>query len=394
MVLLFLGTASASHPSQTSSEIIAKHVAARGGLEKIRSLRTIKKSGVLRSLGLEFEVTELETAPYHISFRFSNGFGETINTFDGVAPSQRVRFPTWETPSTFLAGLDGEALVVLSDFEGILVDASAKGSSIELLGRETTDQGDVYRFEVILANQEKRIVHVDVQDFLVKRIIYNGTVRNWKGAVHLLLDDHRPVQGTQINHRLEVQFNGTPIYTFVYDNVEVNPGREVGLRPLEPVPYEPLSAPPCNFREHVDAELGFSLSYCEELVPEESQEGDVLFAAASPHLLPRVDVFQIDLARETPLVEVVSRVERLLERFGEGRARVAAIKEIRLQDGVTPGWEVVTDWSYHGLPLRSLLVTTAGPGRDVQVQVTHWGSLTRDSLRTAYSLNLRHPAAK
>src|SRR6267143_4773477 len=93
-----------------------------------------------------------------------------------------------------------------ADLDGPLVDYAAKGTQIELAGKEKVENRDTYKLKLTMKNGQAIHVWIDAQTFLEAKI--EGQPRRLDGVYHLVevyYRDYRPVSGLQIPHILETK---------------------------------------------------------------------------------------------------------------------------------------------------------------------------------------------
>jgi len=144
----FAGTASA----QTVDEIIAKNLAARGGIEKLRAIRSMVKTENLSTPdGRGAPLTVRLLRPGRIREELTLGGRRTVRAFDGQSGWIQNPGP----PGTAVRPLTDGDLDELRDegengIDGVLADYAAKGSRIEFAGTQTVDGRPCYKLKVTL----------------------------------------------------------------------------------------------------------------------------------------------------------------------------------------------------------------------------------------------------
>ncbi len=138
--------------SQTADELIAKNIAARGGMEKIKAIKTLRMTGKFEggggftaTLGQENErpnlVRETLTLQGMTEVQaYDGGTGWQIQPFGGKKDAE------------LLGEDDLRDLLLDADFDGPLVDYKEKGSTVEYLGHDTVDGDDALRLKITLKN--------------------------------------------------------------------------------------------------------------------------------------------------------------------------------------------------------------------------------------------------
>lgn len=216
--------ASAPAQSLTVEQIVEKHVAARGGLKKIRAIQTLRETGrmtegpdkqalVTRELKRPAQ-SRFEIAVQGVTGVFvSDGTkGWKLNPFDGdfepkALPEEAVREAAEQ-----------------ADIEGPLVDWKAKGHSIALAGRESIDGRDAYKIQVTLKSGGTRTEYIDAKTFLRVRVDSTRTVKGHPVQITATFGDYKKSAGVAFPRVVEISASGRPQKMRVMvDKIEVNP---------------------------------------------------------------------------------------------------------------------------------------------------------------------------
>jgi len=192
--------------AQTVDELIAKNLAARGGVERIKAVLTMRVTGMM-PMGPSVE------APFVMEFKRPNQMRQDVNyqgmtttrAFDGkmgwlVMPSTGRREPQ-VLPQEALKQIEAQA-----DFiDGPLVDYRAKGHKVEYVGKEKVEGTDTYVLEVSLKSGEVSKIFLDAEQYL--EIRSEGKTRGPTGGdleIETLIGDYREVDGLMLPHLHEV----------------------------------------------------------------------------------------------------------------------------------------------------------------------------------------------
>jgi hypothetical protein len=147
LAILFLFAFSFSANSQTVDEVINKHIAAMGGLDKVMGIKTLKVTGTFSGMGAEIPVSM--TIKRDHKFRMDLSFqgmtmvqacdgttGWSINPFSGKKDAEKM------TAEELKEAIEN------SEFEGKLFNYKEKGSKVELMGKEDMEGSEAYKIKV------------------------------------------------------------------------------------------------------------------------------------------------------------------------------------------------------------------------------------------------------
>src|SRR5689334_15792805 len=151
--------------AQTADELVAKNLEAKGGVEKIKAIKTIKYSGKYQQGSFTAQVSEEAKAPNNIREMFTVQGMTQIQAYDGKTGWQISPFQGRRDPE-MLGEDDLRDIVEDADFYGPLVDYKEKGNTVEYLGHDTVDGDDVYRLKVTLKNGDIVYYYLDPDTYI------------------------------------------------------------------------------------------------------------------------------------------------------------------------------------------------------------------------------------
>jgi hypothetical protein len=155
--------------AQTVDEVVARHVAARGGIEKLQTIQTLKMTRtVATGIGSTIKVIIYKKRP------------QLFRAEQGPAPPGATMTPrgvnadaAWDTQQGKIVVRPAQAAAETrdldADFDGLLVDWKAKGHTVVLEGRVPMPGGDAYKLTVTLKSGLVRTVYLDAKTYLDRR---------------------------------------------------------------------------------------------------------------------------------------------------------------------------------------------------------------------------------
>jgi hypothetical protein len=215
----------------SAADIVDKNVAARGGLQAWRAVRTMSLQGKLGAGGnqratlqvpgpkgkelqqLPARPAEETQLPFRMELerprkmRFEIQFnGQTaVQIYDGANGWKLRPFLNRREVETYTPE-EMKIASVQADLDGPLVDYAAKGTRIELAGTEKVEDRDTYKLKLTLKNGNAVHVWIDAQTFLEAKI--EGQPRRLDDTYHpveIYFRDYRAVSGLQIPYVLETR---------------------------------------------------------------------------------------------------------------------------------------------------------------------------------------------
>jgi outer membrane lipoprotein-sorting protein len=220
--LLALPPARAS--AQAVDEIVARHLAARGGREALAAVKTLRMSGhATAGPGREAIVRREIARPGKIRTEFVFQGTTGVYAFDG-SKGWRVSPLDGSLDAEPLPDDEAAASAEQADIEGPLVDWKAKGHKVELLGKASLPGGPADELKVTLKSGAVRRVFVDAASGFIVRVESTRRVRGHDVALETDFGDYRKVDGVAFPHSIEGSARGRPNrLRIVVDSVEVNP---------------------------------------------------------------------------------------------------------------------------------------------------------------------------
>lgn len=221
-------------PTPSVSEMIAKHIAARGGLAALSAIRTLKMTGTMRPGGFDVQLAYDETISRPGSVRINATLqGLTVvQAFDGSGGWQIQPFQGRKDPEA-LSTDDVKALQEEADFEGPLIGAEAKGARIEALGNIDVDGAPAWAIRATLKNGDQLTYYLDPDAWLTVRIVTRQILRGSVTLNQTDLGDYEKVAGVYFPFEVASGPKGSTVQqTITYDTIVANP-------PVDPAIFEP-----------------------------------------------------------------------------------------------------------------------------------------------------------
>jgi hypothetical protein len=214
----------------SASQVVEKNVAARGGLQAWRAVKTMSMSGKLDAGGkqnvqLPFVLEMGRTRKTRLELLFN---GKTaVQVYDGTNGWKLRPFLNRNDVEPY-SPAELKAAAMQADLDGPLVDYSAKGTKVDLEGVQQVEGHDAFNLKLTLKSGQVQHIWVDAQTFLDVKI--EGTPRHLDGKFHPVatyLRDYRSVNGLMIPYVNETVVEGVKkTEKIVVEKVVVNPSLE------------------------------------------------------------------------------------------------------------------------------------------------------------------------
>jgi hypothetical protein len=217
--ICLLGCCVYSH-AESVDEVIDKNIAARGGLEKINALTSMKLTGQMTmQQGEKAPIVVYQKRPHfvRVEFRFKGMTG--IQAYDGQTPWMINPFKGTSVPQKMFED-DAKDIMEQSDFGGPLVNYQEKGNKVELLGKEDLAGGPVYKIKVTLKNGDVRYFFLDAENYLDFKITRVKKREGREMKIDTLLSDYEEISGLMVPLSVYVKTGDQILNQISWENVE------------------------------------------------------------------------------------------------------------------------------------------------------------------------------
>lgn len=181
--------------AQTVDEIIAKNTEARGGADKLKSVKSIKSTATMSmGPGMEAPGTLIQKRPDMARLEFTIQGLTAVQAYDGKNAWQIMPF-MGKKDAELMSADEAKETQEMADLDGPLVDYKTKGHKVELLGKEKIEGTDAYKLKLTLKNGDVRTVYIDSDSFLVIKEETTRTIRGTEQTVESSIGDYKEVDG-------------------------------------------------------------------------------------------------------------------------------------------------------------------------------------------------------
>ena len=231
--------------AQTADDIIKKAIAARGGLEKIKTVQSERISGrVTLAQGVEGSVVlELER-PHKLYSEITVDDQKIQRVYDGKSTGWQVNPFSGNKQVQPMSEEELKGMPEEADLDGPLVDYQGKGSQVELVGKEDLDGQAVFRLRLATKSGEQRFYLLDATTFLTVKWEGLRKVGDQPLPWESNLSGYREVNGLKFPFKIDQGSPGTEYrQTLMIENIELNPKIEESHF-AKPAAGESSTAPP------------------------------------------------------------------------------------------------------------------------------------------------------
>jgi outer membrane lipoprotein-sorting protein len=221
--LLAVVFASAVAHAQTAEEIVAKNLKAKGGVEKLKAMNSVKITGTISAQGMEMPMTTWAKRPNLIRREMQIQGKRIVTGFDGVVVWAINPMLSGSDEPTELTGPMAQMTKDDADFDGVLVDYKEKGHKVDLVGTETLEGKKVYHLKVTKKNGQVQQYYIDADSGVEVRTVLSVQMGAAPAAeVTTDLANYQVVDGLSVPFSMKQTMNGTVAAEVKIDKVEFN----------------------------------------------------------------------------------------------------------------------------------------------------------------------------
>ena len=219
-VMMSVGLAAAAE-AQTVDEVIARHIASKGGAEKWKSIQTQRMTVNGAAGGADFVLVINTKRPnlgrQEITVNIpGQGPVAIVNIFDGTRAWTTNPMLGGTAPQEVL-GPEAASMRTQSDFDGALFDYKARGTAVRFIRSETLGTRRVDRLDVTPKDGPAARYYLDSETGVELKIEAGDGL----GSV-VEMSNHRSIDGILVPQLIRVSQGGQVVSELHITNVEFN----------------------------------------------------------------------------------------------------------------------------------------------------------------------------
>ena len=207
-VIAVLTMLAGSAKAQTVDEVIGKNIQAHGGLDKLKSVHSMRTSGKFTQGSFQAEYRQENKRPDKVREEFIIQGMAQIQSYDGKAGWQISPFLGRKDPE-LMSQDDMKSLIVDADMDGPLVDYKEKGHKAELVGHDSMEGTDCFKIKLSMKNGDVRYYYLDADSFLELKLEIQTTIRGGLQESELYYGDYEQVNGIYYPFAIEQAQKGS-----------------------------------------------------------------------------------------------------------------------------------------------------------------------------------------
>jgi len=180
--------------AQGVDEVVAKNIQARGGLEKLKGVRSIRTTAKLTQGSFRAEFRQEGKRGGKVREEFIIQGLAQIQAYDGKTGWQISPFGGRKDPE-LLSQDDLKSLVVDADIDGPLIEYKEKGNTAEMVGHDSMEGTDCFKIKLNMKNGDVRYYYLDADSYLDLKVEIQTTIRGALQESELYYGDYEEVNG-------------------------------------------------------------------------------------------------------------------------------------------------------------------------------------------------------
>lgn len=212
---------SAAVQAQDLEEVLQNHYEAMGGLDKLKSIDTLKMSGRMSmGQGIEAPVVRIMKRPDRIRQEFTVQGQTGIQAYDGEQGWMYMPFMGQADPQPMPEDLTRE-FAQSADIDGPLVGWQEKGLQVELVGKEDMEGTEAFHITVTRESGAVEHYYLDAEYYIPIKMTRTAEIQGQEQEIEMVFGDYKEVDGLMFPFSVEVG-SGQGHQGIIIDSVEVN----------------------------------------------------------------------------------------------------------------------------------------------------------------------------
>lgn len=202
-------------------DLISRHLEARGGVDKIKAIQTMKMEGEVEMSGMKIVLTTYIKRPNMVrtDLKIAAMNMEMKQGYDGKSGwMQQQDGDPQPMPKSMTEGMKDQ-----SNLDGMFMDYKENNISVDYMGEADVNGSPAHKLKVVRPNRgDTLMVYLDSTSLLT--VMQEGEGINPQNGAKVqtqsIMSDYRVVNGVQMVHKVDVMMDGNPAQKVVFSNIE------------------------------------------------------------------------------------------------------------------------------------------------------------------------------
>jgi len=207
----------------TVDEILAKNAEAKGGIDKLRALNSIRFTGKMTlGGGMEAPIVMSKKRPEMMRMDFTVQGMTGSQAYDGTGGWMLMPF-MGKKDAEPMSGDMLKEVKDMADFDGPFIDYAKKGYKVELLGKGEVEGTAAYKIKMSRDGQDT-VVYIDADSFLDIKAEAKRKMQGQEVEGETTYGNYQEFGGLLFPMSIEMKAKGMPAgQTITIEKVELNP---------------------------------------------------------------------------------------------------------------------------------------------------------------------------
>jgi len=226
-------------------EIVAKHLAAMGGADKIRAIRTSKATGkvVLGGGQAEGTMVAYSRRPAQNRVEVNLQGQRVVQAFDGQT-AWMINPMTGNPNPQRMPADEAKRAADDADPDGSpLIDYKTKGNKIEYLGKEDVEGSMAHKLKVTLKSGSVSSLYLDEKTMLPSKSVTSRKQMGQEIEMEAYPSNYKTVEGVMMPFASEIRVGGRAMMQNLIEKIEINVPVDESMFAF-PAPAAPAQRPP------------------------------------------------------------------------------------------------------------------------------------------------------
>ena len=194
----------------TVDQVLAKNTEARGGIEKLKKVNSMRFTGKLNvGGGMEAAFTMAKKRPEMVKMEFTLQGMTGVQAYDGATGWMVMPFMGKKDPEAMTADMLKE-FKDQADFDGPFVDYAKKGNKVELIGKGDVEGTPAYKVKLTTKDGNESTVYIDAETFLDVKVEAKRKIQGQEIEGETTLGNYQEVDGLLVPFSIEMKAKGAP----------------------------------------------------------------------------------------------------------------------------------------------------------------------------------------
>ena len=215
--LIFSVAAFVSVKAQTADEIVSKYIDAKGGAEKLRSIKTIVQKGNLNANGQKIPVnmTIINGKAMRQDFTVNGMTGyQIVTTTEGWGYNPFMG----QTKAEALTADDVKSSQDQLDATDDLFEYASKGITVDYLGTEDVEGTECHKLKLTMKSGKEKTMFISTEDNMLVKVSEKVTANGQEIESNTMFSNYKDVDGIQFPFSVNGNFGLVEM-----DSITINP---------------------------------------------------------------------------------------------------------------------------------------------------------------------------